>query len=53
MDKPIEIFDKDGAFTVEFKKYVASIIQEEMRKVTSDGKLDRAKALEYIHQFNK
>lgn len=47
-DKPIEVFDKQGEFTPEFKDLVDSYIKEEMQKVTTDGKFDVKKAMQYI-----
>ena len=49
----IDVYDKDGNFTPEFKNLVDSYVQEEMAKVTTDGKLNRKKALAYIIQHMK
>ena len=51
--KPIDVFDSEGKFTVEFKELVDNYIQEELAKVTTDGKLDYNKALIYIKEHMK
>lgn len=52
-DKPIEVFNKQGEFTPEFKDFVDSYIKEEMQKVTTDGKLDYSKAIKYIKEASE
>ena len=53
MNEPIECLNPDGTFTPEFKNLVDSYVQEEMAKVTTDGKLDRSKAIAYIAEHMK
>lgn len=48
-EEKIEVFEKDGkTFTKDFKDLVDKYIAEEMSKVTTNGKLDRDKAIKYI-----
>lgn len=51
--KPIEVFDESGEFSVEFKDHVDKYIKEELEKVTTDGKLDYNKALQYIKEASE
>ena len=52
-DKPIEVLINGGEFTPEFKDLVDSYIREEMQKVTTDGKLDYNKAINYIKEASE
>ena len=47
----IDVYDENKEFTKEFKDLVDKYIQEEILKVTTDGKFDRQKAIEYIKNY--
>lgn len=48
----INVYDKDGNFTAEFKSLVDNYIKEQIEKITTDGKFDRKKEIEYININN-
>ena len=52
-DKPIEVFDRQGEFTPEFKDLVDSYIAKKIQKVTTDGKFDYNKAINYIKEASE
>lgn len=49
----INVYDKNGDFTPEFKSLVDNYINEEMEKITTNGTFDREKAIEYIRNYLK
>ena len=49
----IEIYDENKNFTPEFKNLVDIYIKEQIEKITTDGKFDREKAVEYIKNYLK
>ena len=49
----INVYDENNEFTKEFKDLVDKYIQEQIQKVTTDGKFDREKAIEYIRNYLK
>lgn len=49
----INIYDKDGNFTTEFKSLVDNYIKEQIEKITTNGTFDREKAIEYIRNYLK
>lgn len=49
----INVYDKNGNFTSEFKVLVDNYINEEMKKFTTNGKFDREKAVDYIRNYLK
>ena len=48
----INVYDENNEFTKEFKDLVDKYIQEQILKVTTDGKFDRQKAIEYIKNYS-
>lgn len=53
MKPPINVFDRKGDFTQEFKDYVNSLVDKEVAKVTTNGEFDRDKAIAYIREHSK
>lgn len=49
----INVYDKDGNFTPEFKSLVDNYVKEQIEKITTDGKFNREKAIEYINNYLK
>lgn len=49
----INVVDQNGGFTPEFKELVNKYVEEEVKKVCTDGKLDYDKMLEYIKEHAK
>ena len=53
MSEPINIMNDKGEFTPEFKELMDKYVDEEIKKVCTDGKLDYNKMLEYIKEHAK
>ena len=49
----IYVFDENKNFTPEFKDLINRYINEEIEKITVDGKFNREKAIEYINNYLK
>ena len=47
----IDVYDENGEFTEEFKNLVDQYVQEQILKITTDGKFDRNKAIKYIMNY--
>lgn len=47
------IMDDNGNFTPEFIDLVNRYINEEIEKITTDGKFNREKAIKYINNYLK
>lgn len=46
----VKVLNDDNSFTEEFKLYIQKLIENEMKQVTTDGKIDKEKAIKYIKE---